>query len=210
MPPKKRINREDIVYAGLRVISKKGIEGFNAREIASELKCSTQPIFSNFVNMDDLREAVYQKAKERFNESVEENFIDKVPILGMVLEYTNFANKEKELYNFLFMNNRYDAPTLFNFLDKSNEELLSMVKDITDLNDENAKELLNMMTYYLYGMATRLASRKTVLDEEKLKYYVLKGFLGLNRVMRENQGLTDSQEYIDSIRDTIYNYEFSE
>ncbi len=210
MPPKKRISSEDIVYAGIRVIDKEGIDGFNARGIASELKCSTQPIFSNFVNMDDLREAVYQKAKDIFNKKVEENIMENVSLLVMVLEYTNFANTQKELYNFLFMNNRYDAPTLFNFLDKSNEELVNMVKEITELNDANAKELLNMMTYYVYGMATRLANRKTVLDEEKLKYYVLKGYLGLNRIMRESQGLTDSQEYIDNIKDTIYNYTFSE
>ena len=58
MPPKLRISKEDIVTAVVALVRKDGVQAINARNIASALNCSTQPVFSNFAIMDDLRNAV--------------------------------------------------------------------------------------------------------------------------------------------------------
>ena len=58
MPPKVRISKKDIVTAAVALVRKDGVQAINARNIASALNCSTQPVFSNFATMDDLRNAV--------------------------------------------------------------------------------------------------------------------------------------------------------
>ncbi|MBP3368131.1 MAG: TetR/AcrR family transcriptional regulator, partial [Clostridia bacterium] len=66
MPPKVKITKEDIVKTALELVRAEGEEALNARSIAAALGCSTQPIFSNFETMDELREAGAESAYELY------------------------------------------------------------------------------------------------------------------------------------------------
>ena len=55
MARKKTITREQILVAAHQVISDKGFSHFTARNIATQMNCSTQPIYLEFKNMDDLK-----------------------------------------------------------------------------------------------------------------------------------------------------------
>ena len=55
MPPKVKITKEDIIKTAIDIVRDKGADAINARNIASVLNCSTQPIFSNFDNMEELK-----------------------------------------------------------------------------------------------------------------------------------------------------------
>ena len=56
MPPKSKINKQDILTSSLEIIRKSGFEEVNARSIAKEMNCSTNPIFRVYKNMDELIE----------------------------------------------------------------------------------------------------------------------------------------------------------
>ena len=58
MPPKIKITKQDIINTAIELVRASGDGAINARAIASALNCSTQPIFSNFETMDDLRDDV--------------------------------------------------------------------------------------------------------------------------------------------------------
>ena len=62
MPPKTRITKADIINTAVDIVRKNGETALNARNIAAALNCSTQPVFSNFATMDDLRLAVVEAA----------------------------------------------------------------------------------------------------------------------------------------------------
>jgi AcrR family transcriptional regulator len=62
MPPKIKIAEKEIVNAALGLVRKFGESALNARMIAAELGCSTQPIFSNFATMEELKLAVVKRA----------------------------------------------------------------------------------------------------------------------------------------------------
>ena len=66
MPPKTRITKDDIVKSATDIVRERGIGEINARDIAARLNCSTQPIFSNFNNMNDLFEAVIRNAYDMY------------------------------------------------------------------------------------------------------------------------------------------------
>ena len=46
-----RITKERILKAAAEVVRKEGAEALNARRIAAEIGCSTQPVYSQFRNM---------------------------------------------------------------------------------------------------------------------------------------------------------------
>ena len=108
MPPKTKITKDEIIETALELVRKHGESSINARAIASFLNCSTQPIFSNFSNMDELRKAVITRAYNiylNFIKSESEN--QKYPqykAFGMA--YVRFANEEKALFKLLFMRDR--------------------------------------------------------------------------------------------------------
>ena len=66
MPPKSKISKEDIVSAGVDLVRRSGEKGLNARNLAAALGCSTQPIFTNFPSMEELRKSVICKASELY------------------------------------------------------------------------------------------------------------------------------------------------
>ena len=62
MPTVRRISRDAIVDAAVEVLREGGFSAVNARSVAKKLGCSTQPIYSSFQNMDELKAALRARA----------------------------------------------------------------------------------------------------------------------------------------------------
>ena len=58
MPPKTIISKEDVLNASLTLIRNEGAERLNARNLAKQLNCSTNPIFRIYKNMEELKKDV--------------------------------------------------------------------------------------------------------------------------------------------------------
>ena len=79
MPPKVKITKEDVINAAVDIVRESGAEALNARIIASVLKCSTQPVFSNFATMDELRLAVVERAEKICGEYIKREIENGIP-----------------------------------------------------------------------------------------------------------------------------------
>ena len=108
MPPKVKVTKEEIINAAVDIVRNSGAQAINARTIASVLNCSTQPVFSNFASMDELRLAVVEKAdklcQEYMRREVEGGEFPAYKANGMA--YIRFAREEKELFKLLYMRDR--------------------------------------------------------------------------------------------------------
>lgn len=108
MPPKIKITKEEIIKATLALVRHSGAESINARAVANELNCSTQPIFSNFATMEELRGAVIAEAYMLYlgfiKNEVNSGKYPEYKAFGMA--YIRFAMEEKELFKLLFMRDR--------------------------------------------------------------------------------------------------------
>lgn len=103
MPPRVKFQKDEIVQSALTVARKKGIEAVTAREVAAELQVSPRPIFTYYESMDQLRRDVYDLAKEKYRVYIEQGLKEKIPFLGVGLQYIRFAKEEPELYKLLFL-----------------------------------------------------------------------------------------------------------
>jgi AcrR family transcriptional regulator len=61
MARKKTITRDQILNAAYEVVAKEGFSRFTARNIAAKMKCSTQPIYLEFKNMDELKKVLVKE-----------------------------------------------------------------------------------------------------------------------------------------------------
>ena len=64
MARKKTITRDQILEAAYTVVSTEGFSRFTARNIAAKMNCSTQPIYLEFQNMEDLKMALIRKVHD--------------------------------------------------------------------------------------------------------------------------------------------------
>ena len=66
MPPKPKFTREEMIEAAVEIVRRDGEDALTARNLGSYLGASARPIFTVFESMDEVREAVKERAHEIF------------------------------------------------------------------------------------------------------------------------------------------------
>ena len=163
MPPKVKITKEEIIKTTLELVRKNGADAINARTIAAELNCSTQPIFSNFESMEDLQQTVILAAYDHYlgfiKSEVESGKYPQYKAFGMA--YVRFANEEKELFKLLFMRDRRgeDLSPSSDF-----EESTQIIMQATGVTRDTAMLMHLEMWSCVHGIGVMLATSFLQLD----------------------------------------------
>ena len=72
--PKQRITREMILDVAFKLAKDNGFEQVVLKNIADEIECSVQPIYSYFSNMETLKEAVVAEAMQFYNKFIYQKY----------------------------------------------------------------------------------------------------------------------------------------
>ncbi len=181
MPPKVKVTKEDIVNAAVDIVRNSGAVAINARMVASVLNCSTQPVFSNFATMDELRLAVVEKADMLCQEYIRREMEKgKYPIYkASGMAYIRFAKEEKELFKLLYMRDRSgeSIPKKAELAD----EMESIVHENTGLHGTDAQLFHLEMWAYVHGIATMFATGFLALDWDLVSKMLTDSYLGLRK-----------------------------
>ena len=102
MPAQPRFTKDDIIDAAFELAKSGDLTQVTAREVAKRLGTSPSPIFTFFDGMDDLKEAVWQKAMTTFYSSVFSNG-DNMSYLDMGLKTGKFAEQNPGLFRLTFV-----------------------------------------------------------------------------------------------------------
>ncbi len=185
MPPKQKLTKETIVAAAVEIVRNRGVDALNARELAKELQRSTQPIFSNFRTMDEVKEAVLYCATEIY-----EGYLQKEGEAGIYppykasgMGYIRFAKEEKELFKLLFMRNR-SAETIPQ-TSQELEEMAGVVATNLQIPHEDAFQFHLKMWIYVHGIATMMATSYLDWDWDFVSETLTDAYLGLRKRQEE-------------------------
>lgn len=164
MPPKVKTTKEHIISAAVEIVRENGAEALNARTVAARLGCSTQPVFSNFATMEDLRLAVAAKATALYEDYMQQEIESgKYPVYkASGMAYIRFAKEEKELFKLLYMCDRSDGsiPEDTTLTDK----MADIIQENTGLSRTNAKLFHLEIWACVHGIATMFATGFLDLD----------------------------------------------
>ncbi len=117
MARKETISKEDIRNAAFLMAREEGIKEVTARKLANKVGCSTQPIFRNYENMDDCLRDVYEDALKCFDDFyLNFDLASHVPFVKLGMSYISFAEKEPNLFRFLFMTKNNHDMNLYSLL----------------------------------------------------------------------------------------------
>ena len=187
MPPKVKVTKEEIVYAAVEIVRIGGAQAINARTVAASLNCSTQPVFSNFKTMDELRLAVVEKADQLcqayIQKEIESGKYPAYKASGMA--YIRFAKEERELFKLLYMRDR-TGEQIADELEMT-DQIQNIVHHNTGLSGDSMRLFHLEMWAYVHGIATMFATGFVDLDWELVSKMLTDAYQG----HRKQYGMED-------------------
>ncbi len=181
MAPKSKVTKEEIIQAAVAIVRREGAQNLNARLLAKELGCSTQPIFSNFTSMEELRAAVIAQAallsdQYRQQETARGEF-PAYKAGGMA--YIRFAREERELFKLLYMRDR--ASEAIPEETAEGAQMEALVRQNTGLSGEAMKLFHLEMWAFVHGIASMTATGFLELDGALISKMLTDCYQGLRK-----------------------------
>ena len=180
MPPKVKVTKERIAECAFELVRKNGIEELNARSMAEMLECSTQPIFSNYESMAELRKDVIKKAYELMivyrEREISSGEFPSYKASGIA--YIRFAKEEKMLFKLLFMSGSAEVDDC----DIAKIDWNSTVERVSGYAGvaESRAELFHLeMWMFVHGVASMLATGNLDLEMNVVSDMLSDVYLGL-------------------------------
>ena len=181
MPPKVKVTKEDIIHTAVTIVRNSGAQAINARTVAAALNCSTQPVFSNFATMEELRLAVVEQAdclcQAYMRREMESGKYPAYKASGMA--YIRFAKEEKELFKLLYIRDR--SGEVIPEEAGLTGEMQTMVQNNTGLDETDAKLFHLEMWAYVHGIATMFATGFLDLEWELVSRMLTDAYQGLRK-----------------------------
>lgn len=161
MPPQKRIFREDILKAAVQLVREEGAAALSVRNLARTLNCSTQPIYSEFKNMETLREELMGYIRESYLHKDADSYQQ------IALSFLHFAQQEKNLFQLVYLRQRARGETFFE--DPNERQTIHKLQVNLDLSQRQAADMHRRMQYYCYSMAVMMATGYLNFSQEEIR-----------------------------------------
>ena len=161
MPPVQKTGKDKIINAAFDIVREESFCNLNARAIAKKLGVSTQPIFSNFKNMEDLK--IEKSGKYP-------------PYKARGMGYIRFAKEEKNLFRLLFMDKR-SSEERFPTDDATKE--IGLISDTLSFAEEKASRMHALLWFFVHGIASLIVTESLELSEKVINESLTDAYLGL-------------------------------
>lgn len=183
MPRSKQIEKQDILRAATDVIREKGEGALTVRGIAAQLGCSTQPLYYEFENVEQLRAALLPYVRERYLQFRCTSYKE----FGR--HFLHFARREKELFRFVYLRRRTPGETLLD--DINQEETVRLLSRNLEMPPETARRMHYQMQVRCYGLGTMLATNYCELTEDQIDSELTEFY---SIILRHYKAITDDAQ----------------
>ncbi len=150
MPPSVRYSREEIGREAYELVREQGIDALTARDLAARLGVSTRPIFTAFLNMDDLESFIREMAYSEIDDAISSSVTAKSSVSDIGRALIRFSEKEKNIWDLAFSGSgrnvsSKDKKKLF---PQSTAKALSLIRSKCALCESDAQFVL--MHFFLF------------------------------------------------------------
>lgn len=159
MARKKEIDKQRILDAAYKLAVRGGIESLTARNIAKAVNCSTQPIYLEFENMQDLRNQVLARISDELkSNTLQQNFTGE-PLIDLDLSYLYFAKEHVDLLRAMFVDGKFGNQMIVDTLMGLGIEKFKQQFDAEQYSDERLKHIVIANWIAATGLATLLINK---------------------------------------------------
>lgn len=173
MAPRNKFTKEEMTAAAIQVVRKNGISSLTAQALAKKLNISTQPVFTCFGTISNLKSEVHTEAEKIFDSYVEEGLKERIPFLGYGMKYFKFAKEEPQLYRMLFLESNEN--NALSGMKHAQDILRPTLMKIYNINKNEADRYFRDMWIASHGLATLLVTGSCPYSDEELQK-IMTGF----------------------------------
>ena len=154
MARKESITIQMILDTAFTMTREEGFVNVTARKVAAKAGCSTQPIFRVYKNMDELWNAVYEKAAAFFQDYYSlYPKMGKTPFANLGMAYIAFAREEKHLFELLFVNNGFSKKSMYELLNGEQGNVVYEINLARVAGCANPSDMFMKMWIFIHGAA---------------------------------------------------------
>lgn len=166
--PKQRITKEMILEVAFKLARENGYEQVVVKNIAAEMRCSVQPIYSYFSNMDALKQAVVGAAMQFYNGFIYSRVDNDRVLQSMARANVAFAKYETNLFKLLFLQ-KLNGLNSFNDIYEwmGDKQATRRLAEELLLPEEKIKQVYVMLIVFTHGVATMIATGGANISDEE-------------------------------------------
>jgi AcrR family transcriptional regulator len=173
MPASKKITKEMIAEAALRIFRRSGLESVTSRKVAQELGCSTQPLYVEYKNMEELKADIVKIVVDRQRNSFDENISDSENFVYRAYgkAFLKFAQAEPFLFKQIYVIDSEMGKSV----DKSHlEKIFDILEKRCGYSHEAAEKIHQTSFTFIMGLAILISSNYREISEAEMDEYLEK------------------------------------
>lgn len=161
----KKITRDEIIDGAFDFVKKNGFVKLNARGLASFLNCSTQPIYFQFTNMDELHQALLSKTKIHYQAYIQNSIKNEQTLfMGCMKGMINYARENKNLFSLIFEENYVKTEEEDDF----NLRIIQGIMKAGGYSFESATLFFHQSWIFSYGIACGIIHGYMMFSENEI------------------------------------------
>lgn len=165
---KKEIDKQRILDAAYKLAIRGGIESLTARNIAKAVNCSTQPIYLEFENMQDLRNQVLARISDELkSNTLQQNFTGE-PLIDLDLSYLYFAKEHVDLFRAMFVDGKFGNQMIVDTLMGLGLEKFKQQFDAEQFSEERLNHIVISNWIAATGLATLLINKMANFSQAQM------------------------------------------
>lgn len=165
---KKEIDKQRILDAAYKLAIRGGIESLTARNIAKAVNCSTQPIYLEFKNMQDLRNQVLARISDELkSNTLQQNFTGE-PLIDLDLSYLYFAKEHVDLFRAMFVDGKFGNQMIVDTLMGLGLEKFKQQFDAEQFSEERLNHIVISNWIAATGLATLLINKMANFSQAQM------------------------------------------
>ena len=168
MARKKEIFKQQILEVAYKMAIENGVDSLTARKVAEAADCSTQPIYLEFKNMNDLRHQVLEMIQEKLKSSVfEESFVGD-PLIDLELSYIYFAAKHPELFRAMYVEGKFGSANISEFSMEIGLRKLEESYPENDFSEDKKRNIVTGSWIIATGIGALVATGMIEINQDQM------------------------------------------
>jgi AcrR family transcriptional regulator len=174
MPKPPIIPREEILNVAYRIVKTQGVEAATADAIAAQMGCSIRPIYYVYSTMDNLREAVLERAMKKYTEVLRTERPGETKLKAIALNYIRFVKEYPHLFKFIFCTEHQNEVNFFdNSMDENRAYIVEhIIKECGITDVKKAEDLYNKLGVFCHGLATMILFKSAIVTDSEVVRFI--------------------------------------
>lgn len=187
--PKQRITKETVVNAAFELARQGGMEQVIVKNIAQKIGCSVQPIYSYCNNMDGLRNAVCDQARNFIQRFIASRMDQKDLFRSTGQAYIQLAKEEPHILKIFILQERKNITSLADLYEaETNPQVAEDLSEKLKISVERAKQLHLNMLIYTMGIGTVFSVSSPGIPTDEIYFQQEQAYRAFLKAALEEKG----------------------